>query len=110
VSAVPTRSGGADAAGPLPTPETIVRHELAGLRVRVHNDPCADREGIAGRVVRETERTLVIDRGHETARVPKAGATFAFDLSNGTERVTVAGERLVAPPAERTEQEVRTWR
>jgi RNase P/RNase MRP subunit p29 len=53
-------------------------------------------------VVSETMHTLVVDRGDDLAQVPKAVATFVFDLADGP--VAVDGERLVARPAERTER------
>jgi len=65
------------------TPETLSRHELAGLAVRV----------VATRV----------------KQVPKDAATFEFRLPAGTEdastvTVTVEGERLIERPARRTER------
>jgi len=107
------------------TPETLVRHELAGLCVRVaaSSDPTlADR---AGRVVDETRNTLVVretpagrasgdgasdDGGSGPIQVPKAACTFEFRLDcEGDEYVTVAGDRLVARPARRTERGAKTW-
>jgi len=85
------------------TPETLPRHELAGLAVEVVGATNPDIVGIEGTVVEETTGTLGVERRRGVARVPKAGATFAFDLPDGT-RVTVEGERLVARPARRTEQ------
>lgn len=124
---------------PVPTPETLSRHELNGLAVRVVDASNADAIGISGRVVRETERTLVIEgvdgRGRQ---VPKKGATFEFALpaadeddesgdagtgesgpDTGTGRtdertptyVTVEGVHLEANPARRTERKRRSkWR
>jgi len=93
------------------TPETLVRHELVGLPVRVveSSDPTLVER--AGTVVEETTNTLVVDVGGERAaadgsfrvRVPKAACTFEFRLDDG-EHVTVDGERLVARPARRTER------
>jgi len=93
------------------TPETLPRHELVGLDVEVVSAPNPDLVGIGGEVVEETMETLGVERRagddgdgeSRVSRVPKAGATFAFDLPDGT-RVTVEGERLVARPARRTEQ------
>jgi ribonuclease P protein subunit POP4 len=90
------------------TPETLPRHELVGLDVEVVSAPNPDIVGIGGGVVEETTETLGVERRagdgeSRVSRVPKAGATFAFDLPDGT-RVTVEGERLVARPARRTEQ------
>jgi ribonuclease P protein subunit POP4 len=91
------------------TPETLPRHELAGLDVEVVSASNPDLVGLAGEVVAETTQTLGIERPDQTggesrvATVPKDGATFAFALPDGT-TVTVEGERIVARPARRTEQ------
>ncbi len=83
------------------SPETLTRHELVGLSVRVIED-ADDRAGVAGEIVDETTRTLVIETDGRTKTVPKAEATFAVDLPDGGSAV-VAGDRLVARPARRTE-------
>jgi len=102
------------------TPATLPRHELIGLPVRVERAANPDRRGIEGTVVMETTNTLSIERGRRTWQVPKAGATFAFDLpgeAGGSPdvgepcTVIVEGERLVARPARRTERRGEsTWR
>jgi ribonuclease P protein subunit POP4 len=119
------------------TPETLPRHELTGLAVRVADATHDGYVGIAGRVVEETQRTLRIggapaggagSAGASVRQVPKAAATFEFRLpgqgatdgvaptdasddasarhggvQEADQFVTVAGERLVARPARRTE-------
>jgi ribonuclease P protein subunit POP4 len=117
----------ARSSGPLPTPETLSRHELNGLSVRVVDSSNPDATGIAGRVVGETQNTLVIEGSAGTERrVPKAGASFEFALPAGegedadSERsedsaertyVIVEGARLRANPARRTERKRRSkWR
>ena len=91
------------------TPETLPRHELVGLVVRVAaaDDPGA--VGIEGTVVAEPTETLGIEREDRprseeprVSTVPKSGATFEFRLPSGGV-VTVEGRRLVARPARRTE-------
>ena len=97
------------------TPETLPRHELNGLRVRVVDAAHPDLVGIEGRVAEETTKTLRVE-GEREARVrqvPKRGTTFEFELprSDGpgyaddadATHVTVDGDRLVARPARRTE-------
>ena len=83
------------------TPESLVRHELAGLDVAVDDSPNPDLVGLAGRVVDETMHTLLVATGDGVKQVPKADATFRFTV-RGTD-VLVDGERLVARPARRTE-------
>jgi len=109
------------------TPETLPRHELVGLPVRVADAPNPDLVGIEGRVVRETMRTLVVDGPAGASRdrqVPKQGSTFEFALTDepaatregagtafdpsdpdgeGVAYVTADGARLLSRPALRTE-------
>jgi ribonuclease P protein subunit POP4 len=61
------------------TPETLTRHELNGLCVRVVESTNPDSVGIGGRVVSETMRTLVVE-GDRVRRVPKRGTVFEFAL------------------------------
>ncbi len=93
------------------TPETLPRHELVGLDAEVIEASNPTLVGVSGEVTAETTKTLGIERraGGEAGSgetrvvtVPKAGATFAFALPDGT-TVSVEGERLVARPARRTE-------
>ncbi|MFB6266040.1 MAG: ribonuclease P protein component 1 [Halodesulfurarchaeum sp.] len=118
------------------TPETLPRHELVGLPVRVQASTDPSRTGIEGRVVRETMQTLLIETGASGVKqVPKAGTTFRFELTDeaaaaregaGTvahpsgsagptgeaaAAVTVDGAILLSRPALRTEHGAGTqWR
>jgi len=98
------------------TPETLTRHELVGLDVEVVAASNPDAVGISGEVVVETTQLLTVERDTRVWHVPKADATFVFDVdceaqraSNDvsgdeprTKTVRVEGERLVARPARRT--------
>jgi ribonuclease P protein subunit POP4 len=108
------------------TPETLSGHELAGLPVRVTWSTDPSRIGIAGTVVEETQKTLVIERASGAARVPKAGTEFRFAITDEaaasakgagtvpepvgsagstgevTASVTVDGAQLLSRPARRT--------
>jgi ribonuclease P protein subunit POP4 len=119
------------------TPESLPRHELAGLHARVVEDTDQSRVGIEGRVVRETMQTLRLDTDSGARQVPKAGATFEFRLTDeaaavaktaGTAfkpaggedsqttgesaaYVTVDGVRLLSRPERRSENGVDSkWR
>ncbi|WP_096389461.1 ribonuclease P protein component 1 [Halopenitus persicus] len=62
------------------TPETLTRHELVGLPVRVADARNADSVGLAGRVVDESQRTLSVRTSSGDKRVPKSGTTFEFAI------------------------------
>ncbi|MFC4542283.1 ribonuclease P protein component 1 [Halosolutus amylolyticus] len=68
------------------TPETLPRHELNGLPVRIVESDDPSRVGIAGRVVIETTNTLSIevrDNGESrVVMVPKSGSTFEFAITD----------------------------
>ena len=86
------------------TPQTLPKHELTGLAVRVADSTDPGKTALEGTVVEETAKTLVIDvtGADRTVTVPKAESTFTFDLGESVE-VRIDGERLVADPARRTE-------
>jgi ribonuclease P protein subunit POP4 len=101
------------------TPETLPRHELVGLRVRVVESTDPSRVGIAGRVVGETMHTLCIDcdSGHPAIdsdagypdidsdaassvdgagrtgvkQVPKQGTTFEFAIDEAADDREASG-------------------
>ncbi|SER92555.1 ribonuclease P protein component 1 [Natrinema salaciae] len=68
------------------TPETLPRHELNGLPVRVVESDDAARVGLEGRVVIETTKTLSIeirdDGESRVVMVPKSGSTFEFAITD----------------------------
>ena len=62
------------------TPETLTRHELIGVPLRVADAPNPDLVGLSGRVVSETMQTFVVATDSGEKRVPKAGTTFEMAL------------------------------
>ena len=63
------------------TPETLTRHELIGLPIRVADAPNADLVGVRGRVVGETMQTLIVSTDSGDKQVPKRKSTFEVTLS-----------------------------
>lgn len=74
------------------TPETLARHELIGLPLRVADAPNADLVGISGRVVDETMRTVVVATVSGDKRVPKQDSVFEFALGEEPADEQFAGE------------------
>ncbi|WP_049927302.1 ribonuclease P protein component 1 [Halopiger goleimassiliensis] len=68
------------------TPETLPRHELNGLPVRVVESDDEGRVGLEGRVVVETTNTLSVevreDGESRVVTVPKSGSTFEFAITD----------------------------
>lgn len=86
------------------SPETLPRHELVGLHVRVVESTDPSRVGIEGRVVRETMRTLVVRSEARSAsekpnvRESRSDSRSQSEPRNGSddgESREVTGERVV---------------
>ncbi|MFA9517507.1 ribonuclease P protein component 1 [Halopenitus sp. H-Gu1] len=75
------------------TPETLTRHELIGLPVRVVDASNGDSVTITGRVVDETQRTIVVRTAAGEKRVPKEGTTFEFAIVETPSVAPIADER-----------------
>jgi ribonuclease P protein subunit POP4 len=86
------------------TPETLPRHELAGLQVAVVDAPNPDLVGIAGRVVRETRGTLVIEGVAPAARRTRGGDSEGASLPRTTRAAEPREE--AAEPASPGEKQV----
>jgi len=94
------------------TPETLTRHELVGLPVRVVDAPNPDLVGVTGRVAAETERTLVVRgptaSGVRDRRVPKGDTQFLFGLpadgSGAADATGVTGGATVPPTTDATDE------
>jgi ribonuclease P protein subunit POP4 len=54
----------------------VIAHELIGLRCEVMESPNRFEVGLAGEIVDETMRTLVIQTENGMKRIPKHGRTF----------------------------------
>lgn len=82
------------------TPKNVIRHELIGLNARVIKAKNPVNIGIKGKIINETYKTLVIEKGGEEKRVFKEHITLILQLPNKT-KVEVNGELLVARPWDR---------
>ncbi|MCS7140209.1 MAG: ribonuclease P protein subunit [Candidatus Nezhaarchaeota archaeon] len=86
------------------TPQTILNHELIGLRVKVVKATHQGYVGIEGIVVDETMKTLKIMDGIGNMKtVPKNCCVFRFMLPNGT-IVEVEGNYLIGRPEDRVKR------
>lgn len=75
------------------TPETLTRHELIGLPVRVAAARNSDIVATAGRVVAESQRTIVVRTAAGDKRVPKEGTTFEFAIVETPSVAAIADAR-----------------
>ncbi len=85
--------------------KAFARSELIGSQATIVASPDPTLVGLGGRVVDETLRTLVIDRGDRRVRVAKAACTFEFrapDSDRGPVRVD--GRAIEFRPEDRTKK------
>ncbi len=80
------------------TPYNLVNHELIGLGVKVEHSTNSSLVGIEGRVVDETQHTLIVEALEGRRRVPKDVCTFLFELNP---RVRVNGGLLMGRSEDR---------
>lgn len=79
--------------------EVLPIHELIGLNVKIVESVDASKKGLVGKIVDETQRTIVIDMNNAEKTLPKNESTFAFDLDG--EIVEIEGRELAGNPIER---------
>ena len=79
--------------------KNILQHELIGLRTQVSN--CKNRKDseIKGRVIDETQKSLIIEDKGKEKRVFKQNNDFIFNLPDS--KVKVRGSSLLGRPWER---------
>lgn len=84
-------------------PSNILRHELIGLECRVLKSQNKGQEGINGKILDETLKTLVV--GGKT--VQKKGSVFRVRLQG--KGVDIDGNYIVARPEDRIKKTIRRW-
>jgi ribonuclease P protein subunit POP4 len=90
------------------TVKNVAKHELIGLEAEVVRSNCKSYVGLAGKILDETKKTLLIFSGGKIKRIPKQNSTFRFRLPSG-ELVEVEGWRIVGRPEERLKKTSRRW-
>ncbi|MBI2583673.1 MAG: ribonuclease P protein subunit [Candidatus Aenigmarchaeota archaeon] len=89
------------------TVKNIVQHEFIGLICRVVKARNKSLEGIVGKIVDETLRTIVIETDKGRKKVMKPGSVFRFKLEGQT--VEINGDLIIARPEDRIKKRMRRW-
>jgi len=90
------------------TPTNLVRHELIGLTAKIVKARNPQNIGIQGKVVNETQKTLVIESEGKEKRVFKNTITLRFTLPS-KKIVEVDGKLLVGRPWERIKKKIKRY-
>ena len=83
------------------TKKNVSRHELIGLRAEVLAANNVANTEIAGKVVDETQKSLVLKTQTDTKRIFKNGTVFRFTLPD-LKTVVVTGDEIQGRSWERT--------
>lgn len=83
------------------TPHNLIFHELIGLVAEILESTNPSLIGIKGKVVLETQNTLIIEdqKDLKEKTIPKSGVTFLFTLPDVKAKVN--GKLLVSRPEDR---------
>jgi ribonuclease P protein subunit POP4 len=81
------------------TAKNILGHELIGLEVLITESFDPSRKGMKGKVLDETQNTIVLETKKGKKTVPKSECDFEFVL--GEEKVTVKGKDILKRPEDR---------
>jgi ribonuclease P protein subunit POP4 len=90
------------------TQRNILRHELIGLETRVIRSKNPSITGIKGRIVDETQNTLVLLVDHKKKVVPKGVATLQLGLPDGS-LVEIDGTEVIGRSEDRLRKRTRRW-
>ncbi len=84
------------------TRKNIFYHEIIGLKVRIieHSDPSL--VGVVGRIVDETQKTIVIETlSGKRKRVLKEHGVYEIRLPHREEKVIIRGFEILGRPEDR---------
>jgi len=90
-------------------PESLARHELIGLEVRVAASSNPDQIGLKAMVVDETRNTPLLETRSRVLRLAKKNTNLIFTLPDG-QNVNVYGSILISQPENRISKRMQRTR
>jgi ribonuclease P protein subunit POP4 len=90
------------------TQRTVLRHELIGLETRVIRSQNPSVTVIKGRIIDETQNTLVLLVGHEKKVVPKGVVTLQLSFPDWS-LVEIDGTEVIGRSEDRLRKRTRRW-
>ena len=90
------------------TPQNLVRHEFCGLVVKVKKSTDPTQDGLIGKIINESYKTLTIETRRGEKNVMKENCIFVFTLPD-RRKVEVDGKLLVSRPEDRIKKKFPKW-
>ena len=91
------------------SPESLARHELIGLEVRVVTSSNSSQIGLKAQVVDETRNTFLLETKAKVLRLAKRNTNLIFTLPDG-QNVRVYGSILISKPENRISKRMQRTR
>jgi ribonuclease P protein subunit POP4 len=85
--------------------ENIVRHELIGLNMKIVKAKDLNKMGLSGRIIDETQKTLVIRMKKGKKIIAKKENVFEIKIPSG-ERVELDGRLIYGRPEDRIKKKL----
>jgi ribonuclease P protein subunit POP4 len=89
------------------TPENVLRHELIGLKCTVISSSNSHQNGIEGKIVDETRKTILIETANGMKQIQKQDSVLRLKIPHHT--VEISGNDLIAKPEDRIKKKLRDW-
>ncbi|PIU21100.1 MAG: ribonuclease P [Candidatus Diapherotrites archaeon CG08_land_8_20_14_0_20_34_12] len=80
--------------------ENILAHEIIGLNARIKKSGDKKKEGLNGRIVDETENTIILETNDSLKTIPKKEVILELELPNN-EKIDIEGVLLKSKPEDR---------
>ena len=81
----------------------LTKHELIGLKVEVTESPDASLVGKKGKIVDETQNTLVIEEADGMKNIQKSAVVLRAELPDGTQ-ARIDGKKITVRPEDRVKK------
>ena len=88
------------------TKDNILRHEMIGLTVKIHDSNDKKKIGTNGKIIDETQKTFKIKIKEKILTIPKEGCIFNMNLPDGS-IVKVDGNKIISRPEDRIQKKYR---
>lgn len=87
--------------------KNILLHELIGLNCEITRSRNASHVGLRGRIIDETQKTLLVMAGGRKKRISKKDVIINVVLNGQT--VEIVGKYLISRPEDRIKRKFKKW-
>jgi len=89
------------------TLKNILKHELIGLNCKVISATNKCQTGLEGKIIDETQKTILLEVENVCKRIPKQGSVFRLKLKDHC--IEIKGDEIVTRPENRIKKKFKKW-